>query len=124
MAYVIHQEYLNGFILNKHNPWTYTITDFEYSKQYKQMKKEQKEKEEKERQSRERLNMYNTSTNPTNPTNSTNPTNMKQNLPQVPVNQYFIGTDIYGFNHYSTINSSGILIYYYIDQSGLYHYYN
>lgn len=36
----------------------------------------------------------------------------------------FVGTDIYGFNHYSTKNSSGKLIYYYIDNSGLYHYYN
>ena len=119
MASVIHQENINGFLLNKQNTWTYTPTDLEHYKQYKlykQMKQEQKEqKEQKERESNEKLTMI-----------YTNPTPAWQHLPQVPlpVQQCFIGTDMYGFNHYSTINSSGIIIYYYIDKSGLYHYYN
>lgn len=116
MASIIHQECINGFILNKQNTWTYTITDFEYSKLYKQMKKEQKEREV-----QQNLNMNNTAKNPA-PNYA--PNHKVHSLPQVPVKQYFIGTDSYGFNHYSTLNSSGILIYYYIDTSGLYHYYN
>ena len=108
MSSIISEDEINGYILNKKSRWSYTITDFyEYNqfKQFKQMKKEQKERE-----SQEKLNMIYT-----------------QSPVQVPVQvqkPYFIGTDIYGFNHYSTINSSGILIYYYIDNSGLYHYYN
>ena len=119
MTSSIHQENINGFLLNKQNTWTYTPTDLEHYnqyKQYKQMKKEEKE-------AREKLNViYN------------NPTPAGQYLQQVPVQvhvqvpvqvqQCFIGTDMYGFSHYSTINSSGIIIYYYIDKSGLYHYYN
>jgi hypothetical protein len=111
MASISQPEYINGFLLNRPNPWTYTTTDFEYSKLYKQMKKEQKEQKEKE--ARDKLNMIHTKPIPTG-----------QHLPHVPVQHYFIGTDNYGFNHYSTLNSSGILIYYYIDKSGLYHYYN
>ena len=95
----IPQENINGFLLNKQNTWTYTNTDLEHYKQYKQYK--QMEKEQKE--AREKLNViYN------------NPTPAEQYFQQVPaqVQQFLIGTDMYGFSHYSTINSSGIIIYY------------
>ena len=47
MSYLISENELNGYILNRKSRWSYTITDFnEYTqfKQFKQLKKEQKER--------------------------------------------------------------------------------
>ena len=124
MASIIPQECINGYVLNKQNTWTYTHIDFENYNQYHQIKNFKKEQKEREILEKGKLNMiynyYNTNT-------YTNPNPITSQLStQVPVQEppYFNGTDIYGFHHYSTINSYGILVYYYIDKSGLYHYYN
>lgn len=126
MASIIPQECINGYVLNKQNIWTCTPIDFEQYNQYNQIKYFKKEQKEREILEKEKLNMgynyYNT-----NPIPNPNPNhNTVQFSTHAPVQEqpYFNGTDIYGFNHYSSINSSGILVYYYIDKSGLYHYYN
>ena len=102
---LISENEINGYFLNKTNRWTYTNKDCEEYNEYKhiqQLKKEQKQKEIQEAHYKSYI--------------LNNPNHVKQ--------AFFIGIDMYGFNHYSVINNMGNLIYYYIDKSGLYHYYN
>jgi hypothetical protein len=109
MSHLIPDEDINGFCLNKITRWTYTskdLEDYHHYKYLKQMKKEQKEQKE---QKEIRVGPY---------------TSYIVNTHTQVQQPFLIGIDMYGFNHYSVINNIGNIVYYYVDNSGLYHYYN